>query len=207
MPVDLNKIRGCGIVPVALVGGKEVKFLLGREQEFKGWSGSGKYADFGGKREEGENVLACAAREGYEESMGVLGSEKELREKVLPSSKDYIDAFAVENVNEHFVIVVRSFYNKYLPKLFRDVFEYFIRCGKKRDEGKYEIAGCPEGFLEKDEIRWFGYDELRQLVMSGEGRGESGGSLLRPYFARCMEVMFDKYPTEKDLVECMRGRR
>ncbi len=190
--VDMDKIGGGGILPVARMGKNRVMFLLGREQVFEGWKGSGKYADFGGKRDKGENPLECAAREGYEEGMGFLGSKSDLRKKVNPSSADYIDAFVDPERLEHFVVFMRVYYNKYLPNLFRDVFEYFVNCSKKMDAGKYVIESCPEGFLEKDEIRWFGYRELKDMVERKDDR-------LRPYFARCLEMFFKKYSKEEDI--------
>lgn len=209
MSVDLTKISGCGVLPVAVVGGGrgrggrggqgdgKLMFLLSREQVFKGWKGSGKYADFGGGIEKGENVLDCAAREGYEESMGFMGSLKEMRKKVTPTDKDFVDAFTVPNENHHMMFVVRMYYNKYLPKMFRDVFEYVTKCGKRLPEGKYVVSGCPEGFIEKDELRWVGFSELKGMV-------ERGDNSLRPYFARCLEVMFSKYPDEKSMLDRLR---
>jgi 8-oxo-dGTP pyrophosphatase MutT (NUDIX family) len=199
MSVDIGKIHGCGVMPIGWVGGKNgrVMFLLGREQRFDGWSGSGKYADFGGGIEKGENVLDCAAREGYEESMGFFGGLDELRRKVTPGDRDFVDAFVAPGRSEHMVFAVKMYYNKYLPKTFEDVFKYIVKCADKLPQGKYVVKGCPEGFIEKDEIRWFGFTELHEMVKKGDDR-------LRPYFVRCLEVMFNKYPTEKDLMAKMR---
>jgi len=183
-------------MPVARAGKGRVMFLLGREQIYEGWKGSGKYADFGGGIDKGENVLDCAAREGYEESMGFMGSLKEIRQKVTPGERDFVDAFAAPEQNEHMVFVVKTFYNKYLPKMFLDVYQYVTQCAEKIPEGKYVIKGCPEGFIEKDEIKWFGYEELRKMVKDSGSQDD----MLRPYFAKCLEVMFGKYPLERDLL-------
>lgn len=203
MSIDLKKISGCGVLPIAIIGGRgsqrgrqrgrKLMFLLSREQEFKGWKGSGKYADFGGAIEKGENVLDCAAREGYEESMGFMGSLEEMRKKVTPTDKDFVDAFTVPNENNHMMFVVKMYYNKYLPKMFRDVFEYITKCGTKIPEGKIVVAGCPEGFIEKDELRWVSFDELKRMV---ERKDDS----LRTYFSRCLEIMFSKYPDENSML-------
>ena len=191
--VQLDKVKGCGVLPVARAGKGSVMFLLGREQMFKGWKGSGKYADFGGGIDKGENVLECAAREGYEESMGFLGSKEDIRKKVVPGSEGFIDGFIHPAGSEHMVIAIKIYYNKYMPSVFKDVFEYITRCAKKIPEGKYVIKSCPEGYLEKDEVRWFGYDELKKMVENEDNR-------LRPYFARCLKVMFNKYGQERDMI-------
>lgn len=194
--MNLDKIRGCGVLPIAKAGKGRVMFLLGREQMFKGWKGSGKYADFGGAIDKGENVLECAAREGYEESMGFLGSKEEIRQKVVPGNEGFIDGFIHPESNVHMVVAIKIYYNKYMPSVFKNVFDYVTKCAKKIPEGKYVIDSCPEGFLEKDEVRWFGYDELKGMV-------EKGDDKLRPYFAQCLEVMFNKYNVERDLVAKM----
>lgn len=194
--IDLGKIGGCGIMPVAKAGKGKVMFLLGREQNFVGWKGSGKYADFGGGIEKNENVIECAAREGYEESMGFLGSREEIREKVNPKSKDFVGVFVHPERKEHMLFVVKMYYNKYMPKVFDDVFKYVTRCGKKLDEGKYVIDGCPEGFMEKDEVRWFSFNELKDMVEREDKR-------LRPFFVRCLEVMFGKYKGEEDMFKVL----
>lgn len=206
--MDLNKIKGCGVLPVARIGGGggggrrgrggkgEVMFLLGREQVFEGWSGSGKYADFGGAKDKGENVIDCAAREGYEEGMGFLGTKDEILAKVTPKNPDYVDAFVMPNEYEHMLFAIKIYYNKYMPVTFKNVYDYFTNCAKKIPQGKYVIESCPEGFLEKDEVKWFSYNELKSMT-------ENDDKTLRSYFKRCLNVMFSKYPTEQDMLRVL----
>ena len=188
-----SNISGCGILPIAKSNNK-IYFLLGKEQIFKGWSGSNKFCDFGGKIENNENVLDCAAREGYEETLGLLGSLSDIRKMVSPDSEQFIDVFMTPKKNEHFIVAIKIYYNKYLPKMYNDVFEYFTKCADKTDDGKFIIKSCPNGFFEKSEIKWFSYDELKKLVENNRK------DILRPFFIRCMKMLFHKYKNENDML-------
>lgn len=51
----------------------EVRLVLAREQYTKRWGGALKWSEFGGRPKAGEAPLATAAREAFEESLGVFG--------------------------------------------------------------------------------------------------------------------------------------
>lgn len=58
-----------------MVHDKQTFFILGRERFNPLWVGSGKWAEFGGqaKLEDGDSISTTAARECFEESIGVFG--------------------------------------------------------------------------------------------------------------------------------------
>ena len=91
------KIIASGIVPIAKYKG-EYYILLGQERHIKNWEGDLKYCSFGGMREAGETIRQTAAREGYEESMGFLGTQNELLRMTNKTHPKYIDSVS----NEHY---------------------------------------------------------------------------------------------------------
>ena len=77
----MGKKNGAGILPIAFHNNK-IYILCAREQKVDGWDGSRLYSDFGGGIEKDEGFIDCAVREGYEESMGIIGSKFTLRKKL-----------------------------------------------------------------------------------------------------------------------------
>ena len=69
---------GGGILPVAIYRG-DIYFLFGRESRHIDHKASGLWSDFGGAPEKKENRMETAAREGWEETEGVLGSHKHIK--------------------------------------------------------------------------------------------------------------------------------
>ena len=63
-----------GILPTAIHKGKRY-YLIGRESKFPE---SGLYADFGGHKDKGESILNTAIREGFEETIGIIGDKKKI---------------------------------------------------------------------------------------------------------------------------------
>jgi len=60
-----------------MVHGRRTWVVLGREQYSPGWRGSHKWSEFGGQCAEGETVEATAAREFFEETLGVFGDVRD----------------------------------------------------------------------------------------------------------------------------------
>lgn len=143
------KITGAGILPVGYVAGKPF-FLLGQEKFEKGWSDSGKFSSFAGRREKGETVLQCAAREGYEESMGVLGSQKEILRAINGKKVK-----GIIKTDCHHTYVYEIPHNPILPELFANVYAYVSDAEKN---SKCELGG--HGFFEKRAIEWFSPADL-----------------------------------------------
>lgn len=67
---------GSAGILVYMSDGKRTRVVLGREQYAHNWKGSLKWSDFGGRTKEGEDAVATAAREFYEETLGVFGDLK-----------------------------------------------------------------------------------------------------------------------------------
>lgn len=64
---------GSAGVLVYMSDGKRTRVVLGREQYTQNWKGSLKWSDFGGRAKEGETPETTAAREFFEETLGVFG--------------------------------------------------------------------------------------------------------------------------------------
>jgi ADP-ribose pyrophosphatase YjhB (NUDIX family) len=67
-----DKIIGAGIIPVAHDATGDPQLLLGKERYINHWRGSLKWSGFEGGRKNGEDVERTAAREFFEESLGVV---------------------------------------------------------------------------------------------------------------------------------------
>ena len=116
------KVTGAGVQPVAFYKDKTY-FLLGQERYDKGWADSNKYSSFGGKREKGESILDAAVREGYEEGMGFLGTETDLRKQLQTDLIGTVEEYG------HRTYIYEIAYDPNLPKQFTDVYQYTQRCG------------------------------------------------------------------------------
>lgn len=168
-----GSIRYTGVQPIAwdvetpnIDGRDRLKFLLGREHPEIGWEDSNKWSDFGGRPHPMDNLLDNAAREAWEESMGLLGSMEEIREAVKKSGK-IVRIYAAPNVQTGVVFLMPIPYQPDLPHLFARVYDYFKRCTVKSERGFDYIPSCLEGFYEKTEIQWF---TARQLFNAVNGR-------------------------------------
>jgi 8-oxo-dGTP pyrophosphatase MutT (NUDIX family) len=118
----------------------EVYFLLGKEKYEKHWDGSRKWSDFGGGPD-GQPPQTAAAREAYEESMGFLGSEAMIKKRLKTELRF--------KMPYGYVYLYPMGFRPELVPLYNRVYTYSRRCNK-----------CPEGWLEKTEIRWFSAREL-----------------------------------------------
>lgn len=132
-----------GVLPYARNIEGQYYFLLGKEHNVDGWYDSGKWAHFAGGLDPGEDIRDGAVREAYEESMGFLGTRADkakLNDDNLVRVSDSICVYLIE-----------IDYNPNLPKLFSDVYHYFLEAGVRTDK---------EGFFEKVEIGWWSFQEL-----------------------------------------------
>ena len=137
---------GAGLLPVALHKGC-VYLLFGRENELNDTPG---WADFGGGTKPKESLLDAAAREGSEELNGLLGSQSQLRKIAVKKKITELkyDAYTTivfkthyDNRLEEYYLNNYKFFEKYLPSV-------------KKNAGN--------GLLEKAEIKWFTFGELRK---------------------------------------------
>lgn len=145
----MKKITGCGLLPYACYNGK-LYILLGREQY-----PSLKFSDFGGHIEFGEKSIQCAIREGYEETMGILGNQSQLKEMVDDKKNITVDTYNC--------YLLKTSYDKNLPNIYRNIYNYFTKCAQTK-HGRYVIPSCPEGWFEKKEIKWYEMNDLKKQI-------------------------------------------
>ena len=140
--------KGAGILFIAIHKGEPL-VLMGRETKDLGsWSDSGKWSDFGGGRDGDESIEDCACREGFEETMGMFGGPKQL--------KDLIENKLVAKIpTEHYTsFVVNVKCQKKLENDFTEIYE----CIK---EVHPELIQTDNVFFEKDRVRWFKLKKLQ----------------------------------------------
>ena len=137
---------GAGLLPVALHKGC-VYLLFGRENELNDTPG---WADFGGGTKPNESIIDAAAREGSEELNGLLGSQSQMK-KIAIKKK-----IAELKFDSYTTIVFKTHYDERLEEYYRNnykFFEKYLPSAKKNPEN---------GLLEKAEIKWFTFAELRK---------------------------------------------
>ena len=137
---------GAGLLPAAVHKG-EIYLLFGRENELNDTPG---WADFGGGTKRNETILEAASREGSEELNGLLGSQSTLK-KVAVRRK-----IAELKFHSYTTIVFKTEYDEKLEKYYSNNYRFFEKYlpGAKKNPHN--------GLLEKDEIRWFTFADLRK---------------------------------------------
>lgn len=169
-----------GVIPYA-INPKNNKYfvLLGFEASFradrpwdKGWSG------FGGAPEIGESLLETAAREGYEESMGFLGSINAITKQLEQNLDTFSETTKYGKKVHHYMLKIP--YDVALPKHYANVYAY-AKSGF--------LANCPSipaGYLEKSKIRWF---TLAELAKNQHWRGA---------FANTAEILLEHFTLQQN---------
>lgn len=167
-------ITGAGILPYAYFN-NTIYFLLGREHKEAGWDGSDKWSDFGGsveeKHKEIKNLTAwggtaedypkyTAAIEFWEETMGLFKTPKQIFD-ILKESTTLVHIN--HNYAEH---LIKIDYNPFWLQIFRNAYNYVSSCTRPHPSksGYNYIPSCPSGFVEKTDIKWVSYDELKHGV-------------------------------------------
>lgn len=173
MTAALPPVKSAGVIPYAINAKNEINFLLGREAFQPGWRESDKWGCFGGKI---ESTDACvehgAARESYEETAGCVFSFAEIRQRL--QTADYrlaLDAIFRKARTVYFFVHVPF---KDYPILFRRTKQFVQYCGGKTD--------C----IEKSQLKWFSYEQLRRELFQLPSRKNFGGGgfTRRPFFRR-----------------------
>lgn len=118
-----------GIQPYAYVG-SDLYLLVGLEHDK--WSGFA-----GGVEKEDKDLISAAAREGYEETMGVLGSEEELKKMICGGVEILFDNGSI--------FVFEIDYSSEISRCFNRFREYVYRSGYQHHQ---------DGYFEKEEIAW-----------------------------------------------------
>jgi hypothetical protein len=139
-----------GILPIAYHNNK-IYFLLSRETVDVKFKDSGKWSDFGGKREKGEDLKTTAIREGFEESDGIFGNEKDI-EYLIDNS-----LIKKLKVNHYITYIIQVPYVKELPKIFRKNYLNVFKTNKKK-------VLEHNGFYEKDMLKWVELKNLNDFI-------------------------------------------
>lgn len=144
-------ITGCGILPLCILNNK-IYLLCGIETD-------GTVSDLGGRINKGETIKECAAREFYEESVGLVMSYQELlRCKVYKKIKirSYVSLIIKIKYKD-----VENDYDKLLNHIMIN------KCKEvKMNPIKYNMnhlyTKCiyPIGYFELDKIKWISLDDL-----------------------------------------------
>ena len=134
---------GAGILPVAFHNNK-LYLLFSREFEKR--NGKEDWRDFGGTPENNETTMETAIREGWEESMGFLGSKKDIKNLINNKLVDIVSN------NKYTIYIVLVPYNDKLPKKFEQHFMEMYNKNRSR------IA--KNGLYEKDKLKWISLDNL-----------------------------------------------
>jgi ADP-ribose pyrophosphatase YjhB (NUDIX family) len=155
---------GAGLLPAAVHKG-EVYLLFGRENELNDTPG---WADFGGGTKPNETILDAASREGSEELNGLLGSQATMK-KVAVRRK-----VAELKFHNYTTIVFKTEYDEKLEEYYLNnylFFEKYLPGAKKNPHN---------GLLEKAEIKWFTFAELRKA------RGE-----FRAFYRNMVDIILE----------------
>lgn len=137
---------GAGLLPAAVHKGV-IYLLFGRENELNDTPG---WADFGGGSKPDESPLDVATREGSEELNGLLGSQSALK-KVAVRHK-----IAELKFHEYTTIVFKTEYDEKLEEYYENNYRFFEKYLPGAKKNPYN------GLLEKSEIQWFTFAELRK---------------------------------------------
>lgn len=137
---------GAGLLPAAVHKGT-IYLLFGRENELNDTPG---WADFGGGSKPNESPLDVATREGSEELNGLLGSQSQLK-KIAVKHK-----IAELLFKTYTTIVFKTDYDERLEDYYLNNYRFFEKYlpGAKKNPHN--------GLLEKAEIKWFTFAELRK---------------------------------------------
>jgi len=139
---------GGGVLPISVKNNK-IYFLFGKENKYNDTPG---WADFGGGTEKQETILDGAVREAWEESTGFLGSKEEIKKKILKCKKTYR-------------------YDRYItflmPIEYDEKMIYYFNNNHKCIEKNLDPKIIKNTYIfEKDELRWFSFDEIEKDINS-----------------------------------------
>ena len=129
---------GAGVIPVAYDETGEMRVLLGRERYMPQWKGSCRWSGFEGARKEGESMIDTAAREFFEESMGVPGPKEMLKTAVRAGTHLARIVLRIHSDRKpdrfHVTYVLKVPWDPTLPQKFHDLrmtIEHIDRCSQE----------------------------------------------------------------------------
>lgn len=187
------------------LNGHDVVVLLGQERYEPGWRDSGRWSDFGGgvERATDRDEVAAAAREAYEETMGMLGSRDEI-ETALRSAAAAGRLVGARSPKGAVVFLWEVPYDAALPTQFARVYAYAREAAAAatgaRVRGRADEAlAAPKGYYEKTNVAWVPVPALVEAVEAAlpaaEARAQGRApladpGLLRDDFARTVVRLF-----------------
>ena len=147
---------GAGILPITVHRNK-IYFLYGRENiKNRKNRDRGKWSDFGGSTEKGETAFQTAAREGWEETSGILGSLRRIKSLIKHNLLDKI-VYNEDGKGSYTVFLVLIPYNASLPKKLENTF-------KKALKNEPEKVFAHNGLYEKDKAEWIPLHKLKSRI-------------------------------------------
>jgi 8-oxo-dGTP pyrophosphatase MutT (NUDIX family) len=128
----MGRITGCGVL-FYTIHNSQLYYLVGKEIYNK------QYNDFGGGRNHGESYIDCAARECFEETLGLLGSQMDIKNKLQYANRYLIG-------NKYYVYLLRIPYNKHINREYRQLVHQYKAAKLSGQKFNYNI--------EMQEVRW-----------------------------------------------------
>lgn len=196
-----------GVLPWARVPDTgEVVILLGQERFEPGWRDGGRWSDFGGGTEPAvdRDRIEAAAREAYEETMGMLGSRAEI-ETALRAAARADRLREARSPKGASVFLLEVPYDPMLPRQFARVRAYALEAAAARDKGSatggHLCATPAKGYYEKRAVEWVPARTLTDIVNDAlpvaemRARGlvpPRDRGLLRDDFARTVAHLFPR---------------
>jgi hypothetical protein len=174
-------ITACGVLPISVHNG-DIYVLCGRERVVNGWDGSGRFAGFGGMKEEGESNRRCGARECYEESMGFFGSEDDIFKKLSKKSDYYLGAVDSGIYRSYWL---RHDHDLTLPPTYQNVYKYLKQTNCMTDNA------IKHGYFEKTDLRYY---KLSTLLSFAKSPDKYTRKMFRPNFLEQIKLMVDTNP-------------
>jgi len=145
-----EKTSSAGIIPVYF-STNNVLILLGKERYGKK---KAEYTGFGGHTEERDtDNVDTASREGYEETMGILGDKNEIMSKI---NKDTLFIFQNKYYTSFWIQINEK---DYIDELFNNFMNYHDKCVEYK-------KGC----FEKERVKFFTLTELCEMVKNNKNK-------------------------------------
>lgn len=201
-------LKYCGIIPYAVYD-SSIYLLLGKEIEILGWESSNKWSDFGGSPDENDyndsktsqvtdtillsldEMISASSREAYEETMGFIGTQAEIIEKIKKKGR-----ILILNDSGAFICLLPIEYDINMPHYFNACYSYFTRCTMEHPHLQYKyVLSCPKGYMEKCEMRWVSLSEIKNVI-SVYKKDDASEQIYRKSFLKSISTIIDMNLTE-----------
>ena len=147
------------VLPFAIDPDGQVWLLLGQERHAAGRASSDRWSDFGGMSEPGETLKQAAARECFEESMGLFGTRHQIEARL-----DDALAFAATGPKGGRQFLMSVPFEQSLVEHFARFYHY-ARCAAALHA--VTQADNTGGLFEKQAIAWVRLSDVAELDRTG----------------------------------------